>query len=94
MDKKLLRKLRAKKFSGGGSEDRCPGRSTQNILEPRDRVREDKAQLELNLIGNIKDSKKDFYRNVESKRKTKDMWALPRRKQETCLSWTKRRLRF
>lgn len=67
------------------------GGGTQSIWEARNRVREDKAQLELNLARNIKDNKKDFYRNVESKR---DMWALSRRKQDTCLSWTKRRLRF
>lgn len=45
---------------------------TEIIWEARGKVREVKAQLELNLARDIKNNKKDFYRNVESTRKTRD----------------------
>lgn len=64
------------------------------VQQARDRAREAKAQLEFNLARDIKDNRKGFYRYVATKRKPGVMGALSRRKQDTWVPWTKRRLRF
>ncbi|RMC16185.1 hypothetical protein DUI87_08399 [Hirundo rustica rustica] len=96
MGKKWLSKLRDKnKAFGKEKQGRAIWEEYKEIVrQARDKAREAKAQLELNVARDIKDNRKGFYRYVASKRKPGIMQALSRRKQDTWLHWTKRSLRF
>lgn len=96
MDKELLSKLREKNkgFGKGKQEWAICEEYREIVWKARDKAKEAKTQLELNLARNIKDSRKGFYRYVVSKSNLGIRRALSRRKQETWLPWTKRKLRF
>lgn len=63
MDKELLSKLREKKKAfGKGKEGLAICEEYREILwQARDKAREAKAQLDLNLARGIKDNRKGFY---------------------------------
>jgi len=44
----------------------------KNQTACRDAMRKAKVHLELNLARDVKDNKKDFYKYISSKRKTRD----------------------
>lgn len=46
------------------------GGSTERLSSDRDYIRESEALVDLNLIRDIKDRKKSFYRNVSDKGKS------------------------
>ncbi|PKU39222.1 rna-directed dna polymerase from mobile element jockey-like [Limosa lapponica baueri] len=75
MNKELLDKLRTKKeaYRGWkqGQVDRAEYRET--VRASRNQIRQVKAQAELNLARDIKDNKKNFYRYVRDKGKTREV---------------------
>ncbi|PKU28782.1 glycerol kinase [Limosa lapponica baueri] len=74
MNKEILDKLKKKKEAYRGWKQRRIDwvEYRETVRAARDQVKEAKAQTELNLARDIKDNKKNFYRYVRDKGKTRE----------------------
>jgi len=74
MSKEVLGELRWKRnVCGMWKEGQTTWEEYRNVLKAcRDATRKTKVHLELNLVRDVKDKKKRFFKYISSKRKTRD----------------------